>query len=585
MKSFFKYVLATITGIFILNILAFFVFLIIMGSLSSSNVYKLKDNTILYLNLSGVLKDKTEENPLMEYLGFKEADEIALSDVRNAIKKAKENDKIKGIYIEAGFLSSSYALLSELRDELEDFKKSGKFVVSYGDMYPQSSYFVSSVADKVVLNPQGNLDLHGIASVRSFYKGLLDKIGVEMQVFKVGTYKSAVEPYIQEKMSEPNKEQVSSYIGDIWKTIGEGVSKSRSLSLPELNAVTDSFPLFKNSHFLVERRLIDTLMYEVEVKQYLAGLVGEEKFSEVNIATIENMKSVNFIKKNNPDNRIAVLFAEGSIMSGKNSSDIQDKYYVKQLEKLKDDENVKAVVFRINSGGGSAYASEQIWKAVSDLKKVKPIVVSMGGAAASGGYYIACNATRIIAQPNTLTGSIGIFGMFPNVEGLTKKIGLSNDGVKTNKFSDFGDFSRPMREEEKEVLQQYINNGYDLFITRCAEGRGIPKDSIDKIGQGRVWSGIQALKIGLVDELGGIDRAIELAAGFAGIEEYSVREYPAKKSFWQQLMDNKKNDIAIWTLKEYIGDDYLILKDIKEIKNLKTQDFIQARIPYDFRIE
>ena len=584
MKGFVKNVFATMVGILIVGIIILSVLFAIISSGISSGTYKLEDDTILALNMSGVLRDHPESNPVLEYLGMNEIEEIALSEITSAIKKAKENKKIRGIYIRAGILSASNASLLEIRNELKNFKESGKFIVAYGDVYTQGVYFLSSVADKIILNPQGNLDLHGIASSRTFYKGLFDKLGIEIQVFKVGTYKSAVEPYIQEKMSEANRQQVSSYINDIWNTNLREISVSRNITVETLNNLADTLPALREPQFIVNERLVDTLLYETEAKKYLASLVGNKNVADLKLAKVSDMKSVDFINEKKNSDKIAILYAEGSIKSGNSSNDINDRYYIKQLEKLKDNDDVKAVVLRINSGGGSAYASEQIWKAVADLKAKKPIVVSMGDYAASGGYYIACNASKIVAQPSTLTGSIGIFGMFPNVEGLSKKIGFSYDNVKTNKFSDFGNVTRPMREEEKIILQDYINRGYDLFINRCSEGRGIPKDSIDKIAQGRVWTGSQALRIGLVDALGGIDKAVIEAAKLAKTENYEVKEYPLKTNFWKELLRNKKEEMAINALKEYFGTDYDLIKTIKEIKEMKEQDFIQARLPYDFQI-
>ena len=584
MRGFFKSVFATVTGIFIALFVVVLFFSVILINGSKSKSYNLQDDSILSLHLSGILKDQVQSNPVLEMLGLSDADEIALADILSSIKKAKDNDKIKGIYIFSEYLSASNASLLEIRNELENFKKSGKFIVAYADTYLQGCYFLSSVADKVILNPIGNLDLHGIASSRTFYKGLFEKIGVEVQVFKVGTYKSAVEPYILDKMSTANREQVSSYVNDIWGTVLNNISESRNIPITELNTIADQLPLLRDTKLVLEKGLVDTLMYETDVKQHLAELVGKESVDDVDFVTVENMTSVSSAVKEKED-KIAVLYAEGSIMSGKAETEINDRFYVEQLRKIKNDENVKAVVFRVNSPGGSAYASEQIWRAVTELKAVKPVVVSMGDYAASGGYYISCSASKIIAQPSTLTGSIGIFGMFPNVEGLTKKIGLTFDNVKTNKFSDFGDFTRPMRDDEKIILQEYINEGYDKFLTRCAEGRGIPKDSLAKIAEGRVWTGNQALKIGLVDALGGIDKAVDEAAKLAGTDSYSLEEYPVRKGFWENLFSDYTESIAVKMLKDYFGSDYELIKTAKEIKEMKEQDFIQARLPFNFELK
>ncbi len=550
-------------------------------SFGSSDKYNLKDNTVLTLKLEGTLSERVEPNSFLDLIGQNTDLEIGLDDILSSIKKAKENDNIKGIYINAGAFAASNASLKEIRDQLADFKESGKFIIAYADVYSQGCYYLSSVADKVIMNPQGNLDLHGLSSSPTFYKGLLDKVGIEMQIFKVGTFKSAVEPFMLDKMSDANREQVTAYINDIWSTITSEISDSRKISVDKINQLTDSLQTFKLANASVSDGLVDTLMYETEVKEYLKDLLKVEKAKDVRMASIKDMTSVSFVKESNSKDVIAILYAEGSINNGSGKDGITDKRYVKEIEKLKDNDKVKAVVFRVNSPGGSAYASEQIWKAITDLKAKKPVVVSMGDYAASGGYYIACNASKIIAQPNTLTGSIGIFGMFPNFEGLTKKVGLSFDNVKTNKFADFGDATRPMRPEEKVILQQYIEHGYDLFLTRCSEGRNIPKDSLDHIAQGRVWTGNQALKIGLVDALGNIDTAIQEAAKLAKLDDYSLQDYPKKVDFLESLLSNQKEEFATRAMKEYLGKDYELFKTIKEIKE---QDFVQARMPYDISI-
>ncbi len=591
MKDFFKHVLSTIVGVLlsslILGVISIFLFFGFIGLLisSSSSSFTLKENSVLTLNMSGTMQDRVVENPFLQYIGYEEANQMALTDILSSIKKAKENKNIKGIYINSGYFSASSSSLKEIRDQLEDFKSSGKFIIAYADDYLQGGYFLSSVADKIIMNPQGSLDLHGLSVDRTFYKGLLDKVGVKMQIFKVGTYKSAVEPYMLEKMSEANKEQVSSFANDIWGTMLSEISLSRDITVERLNQLSDSLSAFRESSYIIENRLVDTLMYETDVKTYLKNLVGAGESDKLNQASVSDMVTVPFSEKSNSKDEVAILYAEGSIVSGNANTDINDRYLIKQIGKLQEDDKVKAVVFRVNSPGGSAYASEQIWKAISDLKAKKPVVVSMGDYAASGGYYISCNANKIYAQPNTLTGSIGIFGMFPDASGLTNKLGLTFDNVKTNKMSDFGDFTRPMTEEEKAILQKYIERGYDLFLTRCSEGRNISKEQLDEIAQGRVWTGRQALKIGLVDALGGIDDAVKEAASLADISDYSLGEYPKLSSPFEALFKVGKEDIATRAMKEYLGEDFQLLKTIKEIKDLKEQDFIQARIPYDLQLK
>lgn len=584
MKDFFKSLIASILGCsIVIGLFGLFFFVMLIGmSMSSGEQYKLRDNTVLTLNLQGVLYDRTQPGSFLDLIGQNTEVQLGLDDVISSIKKAKENDKIKGIYIKAGMLSAAPASLKEIRDELLDFKQSGKFVVAYGDTYLQGAYYLASVADKVIMNPQGNLDIHGFSASPMFYKGLLDKIGVEMQIFKVGTFKSAVEPFMLDKMSDANREQVSAYIGDIWSTLHTEIAASRNMTSDRVNMAADSMIMFKKADYTVRNGFVDTLMYETGVKEYLKDLIGVEKVKDVRTASVSNMATVSYRNKSKSDDIIAILYAEGSINSGSSTEDITDGRYVKEIEKLKNNDNVKAVVFRVNSPGGSAYASEQIWKAITDLKTKKPVVVSMGDYAASGGYYISCSASKIIAQPNTLTGSIGIFGMFPNVEGLTQKIGLSFDNVKTNRYADFGDMTRPMRDDEKRILQQYIENGYDLFLTRCSEGRGISKDSLDMIAQGRVWTGNQALEIGLVDALGDMDFAIEEAAKLAGLDDYKTNSYPRKMDMFESFFANQKEELTTQALKEYLGSDYQLFKIIKEIKE---QDYIQARMPYDISLK
>ena len=584
MKDFLKSLIASMLGCFIVLGLFFLIFFVSLAAMSfgSSEKFNLKDNTVLTLKLDGVLSERVEENPLLALLGQDSESQLGLDDILSSIKKAKENDKIKGIYINAGAFSASGASFKEIRDQLIDFKESGKFIISYGDVYTQGCYYLSSIADKVILNPQGTLDVHGYAARPMFYKGLLEKVGIEMQIFKVGTFKSAVEPFMLDKMSDANREQVTSFLNDSWSTITGEVSASRNISVEKLNQFADSMVTLKGAEKAVSYGLADTLMYETGVKEYLKTLLDVEEAKDVLLASIKDMTSVPYVKESKSEDIIAVLYAEGTITDGSGKEGITGKRYVKEIEKLKDNDKVKAVVFRVNSPGGSAYASEQIWKAISDLKEKKPVVVSMGDYAASGGYYISCNASKIIAQPNTLTGSIGIFGMFPNVEGLTKKIGLTFDGVKTNNYADFGDIMRPMREDEKAVLQNYIERGYDLFLTRCSDGRGIAKDSLDMIAQGRVWTGNQALKIGLVDALGNMDTAIKEAAKLANLEDYALRSFPKKIDFFESLLSNQKEELTTQAMKEYLGTDYNLFKTIKEIKE---QDFIQARMPYDIDIK
>ncbi|ULB34730.1 MULTISPECIES: signal peptide peptidase SppA [Proteiniphilum] len=591
MKDFLKIMLASALGFIIANVIfsliAMIFFFGAMGSVIdsiSSEKFSLQDNSVLNLRLSGPINERTpEQDPFTSMISRDETQPIGLNDIVSAIRKAKSSDKIKGIYLDSRMMSASMATLAEIRQELLDFKESGKFIVSYADIYTQSGYYLASVADKVAINPKGMLDLHGLAATPIFFKDALDKLGIEIQIFKVGTYKSAVEPYTQNEMSEANREQLTSILNDAWSFLKNDFAESRSLTPAGIDSLANLLPLIRETDFLLSSNLVDTLLYETEMKDYLRSLLNIEKNKKIPSATVANMKSVKTKTVKKTDNTIAILYAVGEIISGNGSSGIQDKYIVDQIEKLRMDEEIKAVVFRINSGGGSAYASEQIWKAINDLKSEKPVVVSMGDMAASGGYYIACNADKIVAQPTTLTGSIGIFGTIPNLEGTSKKIGVNIDEVKTNEFSDFGNISRPLNDKEKQMFQTMIERGYDLFLTRCAEGRDIPKDSMALYAEGRVWTGNQARQIGLVDELGGIEKAIEIAADLANLgKSYVVFEYPRLRSRFDELLNPSKEDLAAKTLKEYLGSSYDLFM---LLKNIKEQDYLQARIPFDPNIK
>ena len=538
------------------------------------------------LDLNGTLAERSQENPL-DLIMKDDYKTYGLDDILSSIKKAKENEDIKGIYIQATSLGAGFASLEEIRNALKDFKESGKFVVAYGDAYTQGLYYLSSVADKVLLNPQGMLEWRGLAATPMFFKDLLEKVGVEMQVFKVGTYKSAVEPFISTEMSAANREQINVYLSSIWGQITSAVAESRNLSVEALNKEADRMLMFYPAEESVKNGLVDTLIYKNDVRDYLKNLAGIDKDDNMPVLGIQDMINV---KKNVPrdksGNVIAVYYAYGEIDGGSSASTdegINSEKVIKDLRKLKDNENVKAVVLRVNSPGGSAYGSEQIWYAVNQLKKEKPVIVSMGDYAASGGYYISCNADTIVAEPTTLTGSIGIFGMMPNAKGLTEKLGVSFDVVKTNPYADFGNLTRPMNDGEKGLMQMYVNNGYELFLTRCSDGRGISMEELDKIAQGRVWTGSTAKELGLVDELGGLDKALEIAIAKAGVDAYTVMSYPKKEGFLESLMNtNPGNYIKGRMLNSKMSDMY---RQFSIIENFDKIDRIQARVPFELNIQ
>ena len=586
MKDFLKYVLATIVGIictgFLMGMMSLFMFIVM--AISSSDTPSVKNGTVLRIQLSGTLNERAKENPFAQYLNNDIAQTQGLDDIITAIKTAQTNDKIRGIYLEGGTLISDMATAQELRKALVDFKKSKKFILAYADNYSQGSYYIASAADKVLVNPSGIVDWHGLASQPIFFTDLLKKVGVKMQVFKVGTYKSAVEPYILTKMSDANREQVSSFVGDIWKNICTDVASSRKISIEGLNAYADHYITFADTKDYVKAHLVDGLAYADEVRTLLRTLSQQDKVNFIAPADLAKLA-----EKKSGDGTIAVYYAQGNIVDAvadnsfmSNESYIVGPKVVEDLDRLANDDNIKAVVLRINSGGGSAYASEQMWRAIQLLKKKKPVVVSMSGMAASGGYYMSCGADYIVAEPTTLTGSIGIFGMIPDAsELLTDKLGLHFDMVKTNKGADFGAQGRAFNADEANVMQQYVNRGYRLFISRVAAGRHITPEQVDHIGQGRVWTGSQALKIKLVDKLGTLDDAIAEAASRAKLKDYDILSTPNKESWVDQILNSTvKRDYMEEKLRTTLGVYYAPLQFVGTLNGMSAKDYLQARIYY-----
>ena len=573
-------------GLMLAGMIAIVFMIGMVAGLSSNSqaVYTPKaENSVFKIAFEGDIRESAEENPFTNLLTGREPD-LSLRDLLKSIRHAKEQESVKGIYLDMGVFSGGTASLDAVRRALMDFKESGKFIVAYADNYTQGGYYLASVADKIYLNPQGILGLTGLSSRTMFYKGLLQKIGVEMMVFKVGTYKGAVEPFSADKLSDANREQITSYQNSIWGNITKGIAKSRNITVEDVNRFADEGAFFASPEKAVEYKLIDELKYRSEVEKYLIEQSGQtgDKLKTVGLSNMKNVKKT----EREYRNKIAIVYAEGEIMQQIISSPYSGNFPCisekinDDLRKLADNKDVKAVVLRINSPGGSAYTSEQIWKQVYELKKKKPVVVSMGSVAASGGYYIASGASKIIAEPNTLTGSIGIFGMFPNTAGLFNKLALTTDIVKTNRYADFGDPARPMTDDEKALIQGYIERGYDTFLTRCAEGRGVSKADIDSIGQGRVWTGEQALKIGLVDELGGIERAVELAGELAEIYNYNIMEVSTDHDFLKELLEKQIEVVKQSVVKDMLGDEY---EHFRTLRKVKATYGIQARIPYDLK--
>lgn len=585
MKDFIKFTFASTLGVVLAGIVFTILGIVTMvGMVASSDTETtVNENSIFVLDLNGTLSERVQENPLQELMG-ENYQAYGLDDILTSIQKAKDNENIKGIYLQAGMMEASCASLEEIRHALKDFKESGKFIVAYGDNYSQGMYYLASVADKVIVNPQGTIAWQGLVSQTIFFKDLLKKIGVEMEIFKVGTYKSAVEPFIATEMSDANREQITAFLNSTWERLLKDISASRGMSEDELNKCADDFMTFAPAETYIANGLADTLLYKDGVLDYLKELSGREADESLRTLSLEDMKNV---KRNVPldksGNIIAVYYAYGEIDSGTSTDEgIHSQKVIRDLRKLREDETIKAVVLRVNSPGGSAFGSEQIWREVTLLKGKKPVIVSMGDYAASGGYYISCAADCIVADPTTLTGSIGIFGMFPMVEDLmTDKLGLHFETVKTNRYADMGDMTRPFNDAERAALQNYINNGYKLFVQRCADGRGMSVEAIEKIAEGRVWTGITAKELGLVDELGGLEKALEIAAQQAEVETYSVINYPGKSDIFTSLLENGKKDYIDGKISETLGEYYDYAKFIQSLKNA---DRIQARMPFDLRI-
>lgn len=588
MKQFFKTMLASTVGVFIaMGIIIFIMISVFAGMLvssSSSTAYTPKPNTVLKLDLRGVLAEQVQENPFSSILG-EDVEKLSVADIVKAIRKAKDCPEIVGIYMNASSLSGGFASMETIRRELESFKESDKFIVAYSDAYTQGTYYLSSVADSIFLNPQGSVALTGLSSQGVFFTGLAEKLGVKYEIFKVGTFKSAVEPYMLKEFSDANREQLTSFLNDIWYHILENVSKSRSVDIETLNKYLNEGLAMGEAENALQYKLADALSYRHDAENSVKRLAGQDVDGKLKSASVKNMLNIVEMPETNED-KVAILYAEGSIMPESAQSTMSGEALitekmVDEIYKLKGDKSVKAVVFRVNSPGGSAYISEQIWKAVVDLKAEKPIVVSMGDYAASGGYYISCAANKIVAEPTTLTGSIGVFGTFPVLAGTMDKIGVTTDVVKTNNFADMGNMLRPMRDDERILIQRSIERTYDLFLTRCADGRGKSKEAIDEIGQGRVWTGAQALERGLVDRLGGVDVAIEEAAALAGITKYNIFTANKPKDLITELMESMKSDAEMSFSRYFMSSEELnIMNAIREAKAVKG---IQARMPFTYQ--
>lgn len=587
MKDFIKYVGATITGIVMLSVIVGILGVISLVGLAAStaSTVQVKDGSVFTLVLKNNIDERGTDNPI-GFLNGSDTTIDGLNDIISAIHKAKDNENIKGIYIQAdGMATDSPASLHAIREALLDFKKSGKWIISYSDGYSQSEYYLCSVADQILLNPQGQIGWHGLAAEPVFYKDLLAKFGVKFELCKVGKYKSAPEQVTADGMSEANREQVTAYVTGIWKVMLKDVSASRKISTDSLNAYADRFMDLADAQELIKLRLIDKTMYADEVKNVIKKRLDIDTDTDIPQLSLGDMLSVE--DKKNRGDKVAVYYAYGDIVDEDNSNPmnpqtcIVGKDMCKDLEELADDDDVKAVVLRVNSPGGSAYASEQIWHAVTKLKAKKPVVVSMGGYAASGGYYISCAANYIYSDPTTITGSIGIFGMFLNYSELMKdKLGIKFDEVKTNKHANFGTRSRFFNAEEMAILDKYIGKGYELFRKRVADGRKMSVAQVEQIAQGRVWLGNDALKIHLVDGIGSLDDAVKKAAQLAKLDEYYASEYQTPSSWYETLLASASGNSGSYLdeqMQATFGELYEPLRYIKQVENMSK---IQARLPY-----
>jgi len=591
MKQFFKFALSSLLGALVAGIILIagaFLFIMALVAVGSDKTVDVQPNSVLRIAFTSPIAERTPNNPLsgLSFLGIDGDKSLGLNDILANIKKAKADENIKGIFLDESTMSGGQATTEEVRNALIDFKKSGKFIIAYSEVYSQGFYYLASVADKVYINPKGIFDFSGFSSQITFLKGALDKLGIEAQIIKVGTYKSAVEPYFLTKMSPANREQVNSYLGSLYTHFLDGISKSRNVNSDSLRAIANELKI-RLPEDALKYKLVDGLKYKDEILDELRQRTGTDSKQDPNsveLADYNRAEAPKNDKKKESKNRIAMVYASGEINSGDgDDNSIGSERIAKALRQVRLDDKVKAVVFRVNSPGGSSLASDVIWREVMLTKKVKPIIVSMGDYAASGGYYIACAADSIIAEPNTITGSIGIFAILPNMQKFfNDKLGITFDGVKTGKYADLGDINRPLTPEERAILQNEVNHGYDDFTKAVASGRNKTQAYINSIGQGRVWTGSQAVKIGLVDRLGNINDAIKSAAKKANIKSYKLVTYPEQKSFLTKFGAGLSAEIKQNAIKSELGENFKYYEQVKQVTQMMR--IPQARMPYNIAI-
>src|SRR5690554_1078888 len=579
-------VLAVIVGLLIFWVIGFFILAGIIAVSSGESKVQTTENSILHLNLENVtLVERAVDDEFdVSALGsFANVPTVGLNQLKTAIRAAQKDDNIKGIYLQAGNVSSGQSILSEVRAELKKFQESGKFIVAYSEIFSEMGYYLSSVADDVYLNPIGGIEFNGLSSEMVFLKGLFEKIEIEPVIFRVGEFKSAVEPFLLDKMSEESRLQTESYLNDLNDHVLQGVAEARSISLDKIKEINDQM-LIRNNQDALDYNLVDGLWYDDQVKDLLRDKLGineDEDIKSINITNInKSVEAENRLSKN----RIAVIVADGEIVSGNADGVISSDKFLQEIRKARKDKDIKAIVLRINSPGGSVLASEVIWRELSEAQKAKPLIASMSDVAASGGYYIAAPADTIVAHPNTITGSIGIFGIWFNAKGLlNNKLGITTDVAKTGEFSDFMSTVRPLSPVESSVVQNQVEDGYDTFIARVAEGRDMSREAVLEVASGRVWSGLQAKEKGLVDVLGGLEDAIQIAATAAGVEEdYRVLYYPEQKTMLERFLSELTRDVQSRYMRFKLGNAYYIYDQIEKVKDLEG---IMVRLPYDLHLQ
>lgn len=587
MKNFFISFLATLAGFWVSIFLAFIAFFLLIAASAATSLSKpsakIGNNTVLVVDLSGSILDMDPKLDVMSLLRNGSPDYQILSQITGSIVAAATDDRIDGILIECGGVSAGMAQMTAIVEALEKFKAKApeKWVYAYSDSYTQGDYFIASQADSLFINPIGQVDIHGLASTTLFFHKLLEKLGVEVQVVKVGTYKSAVEPYILDNMSEPSREQQQLFLNNIWLNVSKKIADARGVDVAEVNNWADNFVFARPTEEYKTMKIVDALVYRHDFDDKIAALMGEEDSSDVNYVTTDvYAKSVDLNKEGNGKGaNIALLYACGEITDTEGDG-IVAADLVPQILKIADNKEIDGLIMYVNSPGGSAFASEQIWEALQQFKKIsgKPFYVSMSDYAASGGYYISCGADRIFAQPVTLTGSIGIFGLIPNLKGLiSDKLGVNTGTVKTNANGNFPSIMEPMTEAQKAAMQKYVERGYELFTSRCAQGRKMPQDSIKMIGEGRVWDGSEALRLGLVDELGGLDAAIAAMAKKLNVETYTISVYPNVKQEWYTAILEASKNVKEAAIHEELGDMQPFYETVKRIKGMST---LQARMDF-----